>query len=96
MKKAILTLGLFSMIMVLTSFTVSQNTQSESETVYTYRSVDGGGGVKLPGDGGKKSDATNGGGGVKLPGDGGKKSDISQGDPQGGVKLPGDGGKKPD
>jgi len=83
MKKAILTFGLFSLVLVLTSFTTPENL----DTAATAVSVEKGdtGGVKLPGDGKKVDFET---GGVKLPGDG-KKIDFETG----GVKLPGDGKK---
>jgi hypothetical protein len=101
MKKAILTVGLFSMMMVLTSFTTVVNNISEKTD--SVVSIPPQGGVKVPNDG-KKLDYDGDPsiplqGGIKIPSDGGKKLDYD-GDPsiplQGGIKIPSDGGKKLD
>ncbi|RYE52089.1 MAG: hypothetical protein EOP48_17190 [Sphingobacteriales bacterium] len=81
MKKAILTFGLFAMVMVLTSFTAADTGGQSMDKGKKTDSYDTGG-VKLPGD--KKLDVDFETGGVKLPGD--KKLDYETG----GVKLPGD------
>lgn len=93
MKKAFLTFGLFSLVLVLTSFTTSENSQQSASISFKGDTGGTNGGVKLPGDG-KKLDFETGGtnGGVKLPGDG-KKLDFETGGTNGGVKLPGDGKK---
>lgn len=97
MKKAILTFGLFSLVMVLTSFTTPETDNSFNVDVYeTGGTLPGGGGKKLdfetggtlPGGGGKKLDFETGG---TLPGGGGKKVDFETGG-----TLPGGGGKKLD
>ncbi|NUY81349.1 hypothetical protein HUK80_10610 [Flavobacterium sp. MAH-1] len=85
MKKAILTFGLFSLVLVLTSFTTPESVTYTGEPDDTTVGRGDTGGVKLPGDGKKLDFET---GGVKLPGDG-KKLDFETG----GVKLPGDGKK---
>ncbi|RZJ72492.1 hypothetical protein [Flavobacterium sp.] len=83
MKKAIFTFGLFSLVMVLTSFTTPDlNYSGEPDGSTTSKGNTGGQGT-LPGDGGKKLDFETGG---VATGDKGKKVDFETGGVQTGDK----------
>ena len=90
MKKAILTFGLFSLVMVLTSFTTPETGGGRGQSIDNGKKLDfetGGHGQSI--DNGKKLDFETGGHGQSI--DNGKKLDFETGG-----TLPAGGGKKLD
>lgn len=78
MKKAILTFGLFSLVLVLTSFTTPESVTYTGDDTTITKGGTGGGGT-IPVDPGKKLDFETGGTGGTIPVDPGKKLDFETG-----------------